>query len=297
MDFDKLRALVELSQRGTMSAVAAATGFGTSAVSQQLTALQRQVGVPLIEADGRRVRLTPAGRRLADHGRDILAAVTAAQLDVAARADPHGPVRIAGYATALQGLLIPAVAELARRYPAVRLELQEGEPPEVLSLLDDDRIDLGFVYDYTLVPRTWRHPGTLLHTSPMVLAVPEQSVVPDRISTAEDLASLRDERWVANSRDSADDELTERLCALAGWIPTIAHRVDSLDLVVDLVLAGQGVSVLVGDAPQAGRVRTVPLDVAGVRRRMWSVQRAGSGAWPATRAVLDHIVGRLPPPA
>jgi DNA-binding transcriptional LysR family regulator len=293
MDVDKLRALVELSRLGTMTAVAAVTGFGTSAVSQQLTALQRQVGVPLIEADGRRVRLTPAGRRLAEHGRGILAAITAAEMDVAARTAPHGPVRIAGNTMALQGLLIPAVAELALEYPAVRLELTEGEPPEVLSLLDDDRIDLGFVYDYTLVPRRWRHPGRLLHASPMVIAVPTNAAVPERIATAADLGSLRDQRWIANSRDSADDELTERLCALGGWTPTIAHRADSLDLVVDLVLAGQGVSVLVADAPQAARVRTVPLDLANVHRRMWSVVRAGSGGWPATTAVLDHLVARL----
>ena len=296
MDLDKLRALVELSRLGTMTAVAQVTGFGTSAISQQLTALQRQVGVPLTEADGRRVRLTPAGRRLAEHGRHILAAVTAAGLDVAARTAPHGPVRIAGNTMALQGLLIPAVAELARRYPAVWLELTEGEPPEVLSLLDDDRIDLGFVYDYTLVPRSWRHPGTLLHASPMVLAVPDNAVVPERIATAADLGSLRDQHWIANSRDSGDDELTERLCALAGWTPTIAHRVDNLDLVADLVLAGQGISVLVADAPQAARVRTVPLDLADVQRRMWSVVRAGSGAWPATTAVLDHLAGQLPGP-
>ena len=61
MELRRLRVLVELSRLGTMSAVAQATGYGTSAVSQQLAALEREAGVPLLEADGRRVRLTPAG--------------------------------------------------------------------------------------------------------------------------------------------------------------------------------------------------------------------------------------------
>ena len=296
MDLEKLRALVELSRRGTMGAVATATGYGTSAVSQQLAALERQVGVPLLEASGRRVRLTPAGRRLAEHGAGILSAVTAAELDVAARSAPHGVVRIAGHTMALQQYLIPAVPELAKAYPEVQLELQEGEPPEVISMLDDDRIDLGFVYEYSLVPRIWRHPHTFIHRSPMVIAVPHDADVPDRIRTAADLDGFRDFAWIANSRDSADDELTERLCALGGWTPVIRHRADSLDLVVDLILAGQGISVLVSDAPAARRVRTVALDLAAIERRMWSVVRAGSLNWPATAAVVDHIldgIGRL----
>lgn len=290
MDLEKLRALVELSRRGTMGAVAAATGYGTSAVSQQLAALEKQVGVPLLEASGRRVRLTPAGRRLADHGVGILAAVTTAELDVAARTAPHGVVRIAGHTMALQNFLIPAIPMLARSFPEVWLELHEGEPPEVMALLDDEQIDLGFVYEYSLVPRNWRHPQTLLHRSPMVLAVPADADVPDRIRTPADLQPFRDFPWIANSRDSADDELTNRLCALGGWTPTIRHRADSLDLVIDLVLAGQGISVLVADAAAAQRVRTIALDLADVERRMWSVVRAGTGSWPATAAVIDEVL-------
>ena len=294
MDLDKLRALVELDRRGTMGAVAVAIGYGTSAVSQQLAALERQVGVPLLEASGRRVRLTPAGRRLAEHGVGILSAVTAAELDVAARSAPHGVVRIAGHTMALQRYLIPAVRDMETAYPDVQLELQEREPPEVIALLDDDHIDLGFVYEYSLVPRVWRHPRTFIHRAPMVLAVPDDADVPDSIRSPADLEPFREFAWIANSRDSADDELTHRLCALGGWLPTIRHRADSLDLVVDLVLAGQGISVLVADAPAARGVRTVTLELGSVERRIWGVVRAGSLNWPATTAVINQVLSRIP---
>ncbi|HEY6748479.1 MAG TPA: LysR family transcriptional regulator [Mycobacteriales bacterium] len=291
MDLDKLRALVELSRLGTMTAVAAATGYGTSAVSQQLAALERQTGTTLFESEGRRVRLTPAGRRLAAHGRGILAAVTAAELDLAARDEPHGRLRVAGHTTALQDLLVPALPALAAAYPKVRIDLHESEPDETEALLDGDRIDLGLVWDYTLVPRVWRHVPALLTSTPMVLAVPPGVDVPDRIRTPADLEALRDVEWIGNSRDGGDDELAHRLCAIAGWSPRIRHRADTLALLTDLVAAGTGVCMLPAGSPEAARVRTAALDLVRTDVRIWSLVRAGTESWPATAAVIGHLAG------
>src|SRR5881398_1777220 len=82
MDLHRLRLLLELSRRGSMRAVAEELGYTTSSVSEQLAVLTREAGTPLTERDGRRVRLTPAGRRLADHAVTILAAVDAARADL-----------------------------------------------------------------------------------------------------------------------------------------------------------------------------------------------------------------------
>lgn len=71
-----------------MRAVAESFDLTTSTVSQQLAALAKDAGTPLIEPEGRRVRLTPAGRRLADHAVTILAAVDAARLDLDPDAEP-----------------------------------------------------------------------------------------------------------------------------------------------------------------------------------------------------------------
>src|ERR687893_338577 len=113
MDPRRLRLLLELSRRGSMRAVAEELGYTTSTVSQQLAVLAREAGTPLIEPAGRRVRLTPAGRRLADHAVTILAAVDAARLDLDPDADPAGTPRVGGFATGLRLSLFPIVADLA----------------------------------------------------------------------------------------------------------------------------------------------------------------------------------------
>ena len=124
----------------------------TSTVSQQIAALAREAGTPLIEPHGRRVRLTPAGQRLAGHAVTILAALEAARLDLDPAAAPAGTVRVAAFATAVRESVLPVVRILADRHPAVLLGIHEYEPDEALGLLADDAVDLALTYDYNLAP-------------------------------------------------------------------------------------------------------------------------------------------------
>src|SRR3954452_2386791 len=103
----RLQLLLELSRLGSMRAVADVTGATTSTVSQQIAILAREMGTTLIEPHGRRVRLTPAGRRLAEHAGTILAAIEAARLDLSPEAEPSGTLRVAGFATAIRTFLLP----------------------------------------------------------------------------------------------------------------------------------------------------------------------------------------------
>jgi DNA-binding transcriptional LysR family regulator len=117
METRRLHLLLELSRLGSMRAVADELGVTTSTVSQQIAALATEVGTALVEPVGRRVRLTPAGRRLAEHAVTILAAVDAARLDLDPNAEPAGILRTAGFATAIRRSLLPAVAHLATTHP------------------------------------------------------------------------------------------------------------------------------------------------------------------------------------
>src|SRR5215472_8816468 len=113
VDPRRLELLLELSRLGSMREVGEAMHVTTSTVSQQIAALSREAGTPLTEPEGRRVRLTPAGRRLAGHAVTILAAIEAARRDL----DPAAPAR----ARAGRG---PGPAGRGRDRPRADLRLQ-----------------------------------------------------------------------------------------------------------------------------------------------------------------------------
>jgi DNA-binding transcriptional LysR family regulator len=161
MDTRRLRLLLALSRLGSMRTVADTFGLTTSTVSQQIAALAKETGAQLIEPDGRRVRLTPAGRRLAEHAVTILAAVDAARLDLNPDADPAGTLRVGGFATGIRVSLLPILAELASTHPQVDVVISEYEPIEAFRLLVNDDLDLALTYDYDLAPAS---PDTVLET-------------------------------------------------------------------------------------------------------------------------------------
>jgi len=292
MDTRLLGALVELHRRGTMRAVAAATGYGTSAISAQLAALERDLGIELIERAGRNVRLTAAGRQLVGHAEQILALVEAARTSLHGGTEPTGLLRIGAYASVLSADIVPVARQLAVSHPRLRLELQEREPMEVMQLLADDRIDLGFVYDFSLVPRFRDDGGPLrfIFAAPLVLAVPTNRTAPATIDSPQQLTCVADLQWVVNSRGDDDGELVERVCAAAGVRPDIAHKVDSLELILEFVAADLGIALVPASVPAREGVSLVPMPADGPLRRTYAATRPGRQDWPAS-ALITQLVG------
>jgi DNA-binding transcriptional LysR family regulator len=286
MDTRRLRLLVELSRLGSMRAVADELHITTSTVSQQLAVLAREAGAPLVEPDGRRVRLTPAGQRLARHGVTILAAVEAARLDLDPNAEPVGALRVAGFATAVRRSLLPVAAALAAGHPRVRLLIHEHEPLEAFELLATDAVDLALTYDYNLAPVVF---------DPALEAVPLWQVrwglaVPAG-AAATDFAGFAGHDWIVNSRNTADEEVVRTVASLAGSTPRIVHRADSLDLVQDMIVAGLGVALLPMDIDPLSGVRLLPLTGTPVRLRSYAVSRRGRSGWPPLALVLRLLAG------
>ncbi|MFJ3791281.1 LysR family transcriptional regulator [Kitasatospora sp. NPDC090091] len=295
MDTRRLALLCELSRLGSMRAVAENCHVTTSTVSQQLAALAKEVGQVLVEPDGRGVRLTPAGRRLVEHGTRILDTVEAARLDLSAGAEPNGTVRVAGYLTAVRDFLLPLVVRLSEQYPRVRLLVREHEPPESLALLADDAVDLALTYDYNLAPAPADRSVevTPLWSAGWVLAVPAGLNVPAASST-EVFAACAELDWIANSRHTADETVVRTLASMAGFTPRVTHRADSLDLVQHMVAAGLGVALLPADRAPLSGVRIVPLGGPPVVLRAYAVARPGRLQWPAlalVRALLQERAG------
>jgi DNA-binding transcriptional LysR family regulator len=290
MDPRRLELLLELSRLGSMREVGESMHVTTSTVSQQIAVLAQEAGTPLTEPHGRRVRLTPAGQRLAGHAVTILAALEAARLDLDPTATPAGTVRVAAFATAVRESVLPVVRLLAQRHPAVVLSIHEHEPDEALGLLADDAVDLALTYDYKLAPARF---DRSLVTQPLglrqwALGTP---AAPGRVAgtALEVFRRFADHDWIVNSRNSGDEEVIRTVASLAGFQPRITHRVDSLELVQDMILAGLGVGLLPAGRPVRRGVVLRPLGQPDVTQRPFAVTRRGRSAWPPLALVLQLL--------
>ncbi|MBY8871809.1 LysR family transcriptional regulator [Micromonospora sp. PLK6-60] len=293
MDLRRLRLLRELARLGSMRQVADELHVTTSTVSQQLAVLAREVGVELVEPHGRRVRLTPAGRRLAEHAVTILAAVDAARLDLDPHAEPAGTVRVAGFATAVRRSLLPLTTRLAADHPRVHLSIHEHEPAEAYALLAADEVDLALTYDYTLAPAPADATlaATPLWSAAWHLGVPAGTPTPPAGDSPTVLDRFRATDWIVNSRNTADEVVVRTIASMAGFEPRVTHRADSLELVQDLIVAGLGVGLLPADQPTAPGVRLLPLTEPAALLRAYAVVRRGRAAWPPLALILGLLTG------
>lgn len=291
LDPVRLRLLREFAVHGTMTAVGAACGMTSSAVSQQLATLEREVRVPLFERVGRRVRLTAEGHRLVRHAHVVLNALDVAEADLRSAETPRGPVRVASFATAAVHRLLPAIAVARTRHPELHVIVYELEPREAVEALREGRCDLAIAFTYNLIPED-PPPGVARHVlgvEPFLIALPARHPA----ATGEvDLAALRDEQWIAGSHGTTDHEMLTRASAVAGFHPNVIHTADDYALALRMVREGLGAALV----PElVARVVGIPDGVVlhpiagiGITRATHALVRTPT---PAVNAVLDLLTG------
>ncbi|GAA0794238.1 LysR family transcriptional regulator [Spirilliplanes yamanashiensis] len=292
-DLRRLRLLRELAERGTLGAVATALGYSPSAVSQQLSALEREAGARLLEKAGRGVRLTDAGRLLAEHADVLLAAAEAASADLAALAgEVRGTVRAGGLQSATRRLLVPAVARLRAEHPVVRAEVTELELEEALPGLRLGAMDLVISDEWGDHPRP--RPAGLrfrpLHAEPLHLVLPAAHPLA-RTPGPVALADLRHEVWAASAVGTGHHDMVVGSCrSIGGYEPDVRHRSNDSDVQLDLVRATGAVALLpalaLPAADPALAIRAVA--EAPLGRRLVVVLRAAPPA-PALAAFLAAV--------
>ncbi|NUK03722.1 LysR family transcriptional regulator, partial [Streptomyces lunaelactis] len=142
-DIKKLQILRTLNERGTVTATAEALLMTPSAVSQQLSNLAKQLGVPLLEAQGRRVRLTDAAHLVLRHADAVFAQLERADAELSGYLRGEaGLVRVGAFSTAVPALVVPAVRQLRTLHPALEVRVREAEAAEAYELLSNGDVDL-----------------------------------------------------------------------------------------------------------------------------------------------------------
>ncbi len=287
LDVRRLRLLLELAHRGTITEVAAALAYTPSAVSQQLAALEREAGVPLLERAGRRVALTSAGALLARHAQSVLATLEeAAAALAAAGTGVSGPLRIGAFPTAARTILPPALVALGQAHPGLDLMVTELDPVEAPGALRSGDLDVALVHDYDYVPV---EPDPALDTEPLLEETVYLAAAGGPTGPAGDvIQGCRDASWIVGSPGTMCCTMVVRACQAAGFTPRIRHHADDFATVLALVAAGQGVAV-VPELAATGVPAGVTLTPLRARRRTRIACRKGTRAHPAIAAFTAAI--------
>lgn len=287
LDARKLRLLRELGRLGTIAAVAHAFSYTPSAVSQQLSALEREAGVPLLRRVGRRVELTPAGSGLAARAEPLLALLEEASAALAAERDElAGELRIGAFPTAVRTLLPGALVALGSAHPRLELLVTELDPAGVPDALRTGLLDIALVHEYDYVPA---EPDPALELRPLLAeTIFLASARPLAGRTGDVIGQCGGLPWIAASPGTLCHLMAERLCQASGFTPRIRHRADDFATVLALVAAGQGVALVpelaLPDAPES-----VVLTALTAKRRTLIACRAGTSAHPAITACTAAI--------
>lgn len=239
LNIHRLRLLRELQLRGTVSSVAEVLNYSPSAVSQQLSLLEREVGVPLLEQVGRRLRLTTAGEILCEHTTLVLRQLEAAQADVSrTREQLSGTLRAAAFQTATLRLVPSLLSQLKDDHPDLRVIISEIQPDDALSALSAYDFDLIVGEEYPGIPLP-RDEGIhrLDLSDDQMLLVAANGRWPDRAR----LADFADASWIMEPPGNAARQWAESVCRAAGFEPDV--QFESSDLIAHLRLANTGHAV------------------------------------------------------
>lgn len=291
LDVRRLRFLVELSRRGSIAAVSEALHMSPSGISQQLSVLEREAGARLLERVGRGVRLTDAGRRLAEHGADILATLEMVETEARAGTEqPGGTCRVAAFGSAAR-ILVPSLLDCQSRNPGLRVELVESEPEVALPGLLSGDFDVVVSEEY---------PGAQ-PPSPRRLQRDVLAADPLEIVAA---ASLLDGRelpghggsvpWALEPAGAASRMWAVQHCLGLGFTPDVQYESWDLGLLLLLVHEGAAVSLLPRLAlpPHRESAGLVRLETGWARTLVSLVRRARAND-PSVRAVLSSLHARF----
>ncbi|WP_105565630.1 LysR family transcriptional regulator [Microbacterium halophytorum] len=280
----RLQLLRELQLRGTITAVATALSYAPSTVSQQLGQLEREVGAALLEAEGRRVRLTAAGVIVAEHAAAVLALEERARARLDAGA-VVGRARVAVLPTVAHAMLARTLDALAEAHPGIRVDVVVLPPEEGLFEVEARGFDLAIAEQYPGFTRELR-PGldrVVLGSDPIRLAVAPGSPV-------RSLADARDQPWVMEPAGTAVRAWTVERCREAGFEPDIRFTTEDLVAQARLISSGHAVGLL-PDQLRAGEdapMRAIALPGAPVREIFTAAREAAVDA-PVIVAVREAL--------
>lgn len=238
----RLRTLREVADHGGVNAAAAAMRYSPSGISQQMAALEEEVGAAVLARSGRGVQLTDVGRVLLEHAQILLDAEQEARAAVEkARDSLDVEITIGVFCTVAAGLVPAVIGDLAERHPTVHVKTREIDPDEATLELKHGHLDLAFLIDYPDASEPWRSGITIrpVGDDMLHLAAPSGRYGDEVV----DLADFSDQDWIMSGPDNYFGRALLSACRRAGFDPNIAHQVNEQPTAFAMVAAGLGVTL------------------------------------------------------
>lgn len=292
IDLRRLRVLRAVSHYGTITAAAKALHFTTSAASQQIRQLGRELDITLLEPHGRKIRLTPAAQRLLEHADAIEARWEQAEIDLrTARDEPAGLLRVCGIPTAVAMLLAPAVAPLRAKYPRLSVHIAEAERQAGYDMLFDGSVDLAVLES---TPDNPPAGDPRFDQRPLVDDVFDLVLPTDHPLAAEEkvwLAEAAGEDWILPAVECTCRQHTLSACGAAGFTPNVAHNALEWNTIANLIANGLGVGLAprLAYLPPHLPITRIPLAGGAPSRKLLTCTRAGGREHPAVAAALTEL--------
>jgi DNA-binding transcriptional LysR family regulator len=297
IDLVALQSLMGVAERGTVGAAAESLGYTPSAVSQQIKRLERSLGFELLERVGRGVVLTEPARLLVAEGHRLLGELEAVEtrLDRNAR-KLHGSIRMAAHATAIRGLVAPALAGLHESAPDLEVTLLERDPSDAVDLLVAGQVDIAVVHNWVGVPL---HVPSGLDVQEIGADVADLLVHrSNRLSRRRSVTprDLLDQRWATTPVGTICHAWFVQMFAGFSHQPVVGYWTPEFASHVALVRAGLAVALVprLGRDPLPAEVRAVPVCDPVPTRQLLVVRRATMASSPALGHIADALVAQSP---
>jgi DNA-binding transcriptional LysR family regulator len=289
-----IRTLAAVVETGSFAAAAARLDYSPAAVSHQMAALERSLGLTLFERGAHSIRVTDAARHLHQRATELALLLEQVHREAQLLSDGQaGRIRLGTFPSASGLLLARSIARFLVRRRGVSVTIEEGEPYDLVPALAQARCDLALVFRYDLVPPIWQSgldglQATDLLVEPLHLIAAAQH----RLAAATDvsISDLAGETWIANREPTAAHACLLACTARAGFTPEIAFTSDNFDAVLALVREGLGVSIVPGLALTRGAagVRIIPVRDSLPRRHVCALTRDGERS-PLVSAFLANL--------
>ena len=281
LDVNRLRVIDAVARHGSVTAAAKELHYSQPSVTHHLARLESETGAQLVQRVGRGIRLTPAGRLLADRAAEIIGRIDAAGAELSAHVGlTAGRVRLAAFASAIGSLVPAAVAALAGRHPGLEVSLTDTHPPEAIELLRTGKVEVAIIFRYA--ESEPEPPGVRLHH------LLDDAVYVLSTRRERGLATLRDVTWIAGCERCRSHLLS--ICADAGFDPRIGYSSDDMVVMQALVAAGLGVATQTGLALRAHHIEgVVATELPGSKRHIYAATYGEPPDPPATAALLAAL--------